>query len=83
LRSNRRQCGLQVLERLHCLQTKVAAQFAVAIEPELARDIDKPSGDCGLDYLGVARWLGQTWWIYETELAHHFPLVLRRGFRTI
>jgi hypothetical protein len=70
LRTDRRQRCLQVLERLHRLQAKVATQFAVAVEPELAGDVDEAAGHCGLDHVGVARRFGQGLWINEANLVH-------------
>ena len=58
LRTDRRQRGFQVLERLHRLQAKVAAQLAIAIKPELARDIDEACRGRGFDHVGVAGRLG-------------------------
>lgn len=75
LRTDRRQRGFQVLERLHRLQAKVAAQFAVAVEPELAGDIDEAGGGRGLDHVGVAGRLGQGLWINEADLAHGVPFL--------
>jgi len=77
LRTDRRQRGFQVLERLHRLQAKVAVQFAVTVEPELAGDIDEAGGGRGLDHVGVARWLGQGLWINEANLVHGAPLLPR------
>ena len=48
------QRGSQVLERLHRLQAKIAAELAVAIEPELAGDIDEPRRRGGLDHVGCS-----------------------------
>ena len=74
LRTDRRQRGFQVFERLHRLQAKVAAQFAVAVEAELAGDIDEAGGGRGLDHVGVAGRLGQCLWINEADLVHGVPL---------
>jgi len=82
LRTDRRQRGFQVLERLHRLQAKVAAQFAVAVEPELAGDIDEAGGGRGLDHVGVAGRLGQGLWINEADLVHGVPLCRDRDSRT-
>jgi hypothetical protein len=57
------------------LQAKVAAQFAVAVEPELAGDIDEAGGGRGLDHVGVAGRLGQGLWINKADLVHGAPLL--------
>jgi hypothetical protein len=59
-----------ILECLHRLKAKIAAELALSIDAELAGDIDEPGRRGGLDHMGVARRPGQGFWIDETSLAH-------------
>src|SRR5262245_951656 len=73
LRAHRGERGFQILERLHRLPPKVADDLAVAVDPELAGDIDDPPRRGDFDHMGIAGRPAQRLRIDETGLAHGSP----------
>src|SRR5262249_2462644 len=75
--ADRGQRMLEVLEGLHRLQPEIAGDLALAVDAELAGDVDDAGGGGRLDHVGVAGRLRQRFGIDETGLAHG---VLLRSF---
>src|SRR2546429_9816051 len=70
VRPNRGERGFQILERLRRLRADVADDLAVAVDPELTRDIDDAPRRGDLDHMGIAGRLTQRLRIDKSGLAH-------------